>query len=66
VRIVPPAAINPDVGYAEFAGWVRGGRVRIVREAVASGKANRSLQLVRLDAGSGSVPESRTAGRTRG
>ena len=48
VRVVPPAAVNPEVGYAEFAGWVRGGRVRIVREAVAAGRATRSLTLVGL------------------
>jgi hypothetical protein len=50
VSIVPPAAVNPDIGYAEFAGWVRGGRVRIVREAMAEGKANRQFKLVKLDA----------------
>jgi hypothetical protein len=58
LRIVPPAAANPEVGYAEFAGWVRGGRVRIVREAVAAGKANRSFQLVRLDREFGLRPRS--------
>ena len=49
LRIVPPAAVNPDVGYAEFAGWVSGGRVRIVREALAGGIANRNFQLVTLN-----------------
>jgi len=34
LRIVPPAAANPDVGYAEFAGWARDGRMRISREAI--------------------------------
>ena len=48
VRFVPPAAVNPEVGYAEFAGWAAGGRLRIAREAVSSGKATRSMQLVRL------------------
>jgi hypothetical protein len=37
---------------------VRGGRVRIVREAVAAGKANRSFQLVRLDREFGLRPRS--------
>jgi hypothetical protein len=50
VRIVPPAAKNPDVGYAEFAGWARGGKVRILCETIADGRANRRFQLVRLDA----------------
>ncbi len=49
LRIVPPAAVNPEVGYAEFAGWVGNGRVRIVREAVAAGKANRKFELVKLE-----------------
>jgi hypothetical protein len=43
VRIVPPAAMNPEVGYAEFAGWGRGGRMRIAREAIADGILTRSL-----------------------
>lgn len=34
VRIVPPAAVDPDVGYAEFAGWARDGTMRISREAM--------------------------------
>ena len=50
LRIVPPAAVNPEVGYAEFAGWLRGGRVRVVREAVAQGRATRSFSIVRLGA----------------
>ncbi|HET7198270.1 MAG TPA: hypothetical protein VFI86_06360 [Burkholderiales bacterium] len=37
VRIVPPAAVDPRVGYAEFAGWARDGRMRIAREAIADG-----------------------------
>ena len=43
VRIVPPAAANPEVGYAEFAGWARDGRMRIAREAIAGGVVTRSL-----------------------
>jgi hypothetical protein len=40
VSIVPPAAVNPEVGYAEFAGWRRDGRMRIAREAVAASKSS--------------------------
>ena len=43
VRIVPPAAVNPELGYAEFAGWARDGRMRIAREAIAGGIVTRSL-----------------------
>lgn len=43
VRIVPPAAVNPGVGYAEFAGWARAGRMRIAREALADGKLIRKI-----------------------
>ncbi len=43
VRIVPPAAMNPEVGYAEFAGWARDGRMRIASEAIAGGMLTRSL-----------------------
>jgi hypothetical protein len=40
VRIVPPAAVNPDVGYAELAGWMRDGRPRIAREAIQGRSPN--------------------------
>jgi hypothetical protein len=50
VRIMPPATTNPAVGYAEFAGWVPGGRQMLVaREASGEGKYNRTYQLVRID-----------------
>ena len=48
VRIMPPAAANPAVGYAEFAGWVPGGRQMLVARE-ASGEYNRTYQLVRID-----------------
>jgi hypothetical protein len=48
LSIVPPAASNPEVGYAEFAGWARDGRMRIAREAIADGRLTRSLRPVRI------------------
>jgi hypothetical protein len=50
VRVLPPASINPSVGYAEFAGWVPGGRQLLVaREALGEGKKIRSFEQLRLD-----------------
>jgi hypothetical protein len=50
IRVLPPAAFMPDVGYAEFAGWVPGGaRMLVVREASGEGRYRRRFEVVRLD-----------------
>lgn len=50
VRVLPPATSFPEVGYAEFAGWVPGGKqVLAAREAAVGGKHSRRFEVLRLD-----------------
>ena len=50
IDVLPPSAASPELGYAEFAGWVPGGRqVLVAREARGDGKYRRSFEVVRLD-----------------
>jgi hypothetical protein len=47
IRVLPPAAMAPDVGYAEFAGWVPGGRKMLVARE-AKGEGRRRFEVVVL------------------
>ena len=50
VDVLPPAALQPQLGYAEFAGWVPGGRQLLVaREVRSEGRWRRSYEVVSLD-----------------
>jgi hypothetical protein len=47
VDVLPPAPSDPDVGYAEFAGWVPGAaKMLAAREVRAEGKFRRSFELL--------------------
>ena len=49
VSVLPPATTNPDLGYAEFAGWVPGGKqVLVAREARGEGKYRKNFEVLKL------------------
>ncbi len=50
IRVLPPATTMPDIGYAEFAGWIPGGKqILVAREARGDGKYQRNFEVMRLD-----------------
>lgn len=50
IDVIPPAVVEPQLGYAEFAGWVPGGRQMLVaREARGRGKWSHAFEIVSLD-----------------
>jgi len=50
VQVLPPSTAAPELGVAEFAGWVPGGRqVLVARESRGERGLKRSFEVVRLD-----------------
>jgi hypothetical protein len=49
IDVLPPSATQPELGYAELAGWVPGGQqVLLARESRGEGKYKRSYEVIDL------------------
>ncbi len=50
VQVLPPSTVTPELGYAEFAGWVPGGRqMLVVKEARGAKGLKHNFEVVRTD-----------------
>lgn len=50
VQVLPPSTVTPELGYAEFAGWVPGGRQMLVVKEARGGKSlKHNFEVVRTD-----------------
>jgi hypothetical protein len=50
IDVLPPANTDPDLGYAEFAGWIPAtNKMLVAREAKVDGRFKRSFEILSMD-----------------